>query len=145
MSSICCLLSWNDIVVLHKSCQHSKLIFRDLRWSVIYTHQMGERAAQSKYTYRLDGEASQGNILRSVVCKLYFFLCKQIYLFKNTKLPYLFSNHFGLFVNFLPIGHVTQEVMALSSREGNFFSRLFEALFCSAPQDYLVNNKMLIF
>lgn len=29
--------------------------------------------------------------------------------------PYLFSNHLGLLVNLLPIGHITQEVMALSS------------------------------
>lgn len=28
---------------------------------------------------------------------------------------YLFSNHLGLLVNLLPIGHITQEVMALSS------------------------------
>lgn len=57
------------------------------------------------------------------------------------KLAYLFSDHLGLLVNFLPIGHIAQEVMALSSRERDLFSGVFEALFCSTPQDHLAGNE----
>lgn len=33
----------------------------------------------------------------------------------NVTLVYLFSNHLGLLVNLLPIGNITEEVMALCS------------------------------
>lgn len=56
-------------------------------------------------------------------------------------LPYLFSNHLGLLVHFLTIGHITNKVMALGPGQSDFFSRFFEALLCSAPQDYLVDGR----
>lgn len=36
-------------------------------------------------------------------------------IFMNIRLLYLFSHHLGLLVNLLPIGHITQEVVALGS------------------------------
>lgn len=102
---------------------------------------MGDRAAQSQYTYRGDREASQRNILWSVsLCSNGIPLCASRHIFVNIKLVYLFSNHFGLLVNLLPIGHITQEVMALCSWETNLFSCFFQALFCSAPQDHLAKK-----
>lgn len=63
-------------------------------------------------------------------------------IFINMKLAYLFSNHLGLLINFLPIGHITQEVMALRSWERDLFCCFFEALFRSAPQDHLAKNNI---
>lgn len=54
---------------------------------------------------------------------------------------YLFSDHLGLSVNLLPVGNVTQEVVALGAREVDLLSRFFQALLCPAPQDHLVEKK----
>lgn len=62
---------------------------------------------------------------------------------RKQKAVYLFSDHFGLLVNLLAIGHITHKVMALCSRQSDFFSRFFEALLCSAPQDHLADSRTL--
>lgn len=62
---------------------------------------------------------------------------------ENQSLAYLFSNHFGLLVNLLAIGHITNKVMALCSRQSDFFRRFFEALLRSAPQDHLADSRKL--
>lgn len=54
---------------------------------------------------------------------------------------HLFSDHLGLPVNLLPVGYVTQEVVALCSRETDLLSCFFQALLCSAPQDHLMEKK----
>lgn len=56
-------------------------------------------------------------------------------------LPYLLSDHLGLLVDLLPIGHVAHKVMALGPRQSDFLSRFFEALLRSAPQDHLADGR----
>lgn len=64
------------------------------------------------------GEQLRANIhteeTESITGKQCFTMCTYKYSV-NTTLTYLFSNHLGLLVNLLPIGHITQEVMALRS------------------------------
>ena len=76
---------------------------------------------------------------REIFCDVFFFtrvtflFVRVGNIFINMKPAYLFSNHLGLLVDFLPIGHIAQEVMALCSWERDLFSCFLEALFCPPP------------
>lgn len=91
------------------------------------------------------GEQLRANIhteeTESIMGKRRFTVCTYRYS-GNTALTYLFSNHLGLPVNLLPIGHIAQEVMALRSWEGDLFGCFFEALLRSAPQDHLADRNI---
>lgn len=137
---IFCLRSRDDTCVLHQSCQqYSPLLFRHFRWSVIYTPDGRQSSSAPVYIQR--GITEKYFMKRFTACKWHFCIRAGGNIFINMTPAYLFSNHLGLLVNLLPIGHITQEVMALCSRERDLFSCFFEALFCSAPQDHLAKNK----
>lgn len=91
-----------------------------------------ENSSEPKYIQRTQ---------RGITEKKRFTVCKNKYSVNITPV-YLFSNHLGLLVNLLPIGHITQEVMALRSWESDLFSCFFEALLRSAPQDHLARSNV---